>query len=102
MDGSPSMFKIITCLIVFFFIAALVFIIRQKRLDLTSQSAQISAQIARKRQILWDQQTKIAAETNPQTLLLKLRTQRAASATTQAAAKHGGIMIYATPVFKGY
>ncbi|MGC9258808.1 MAG: hypothetical protein ACP5I8_01840 [Phycisphaerae bacterium] len=95
------MFKIIGCLIAFFVIAALLFVIRQIRLDCTSQSAQLSAQIARKQQILWDQQTKIAAATNPQTLLVKLRAIQAAQSTTRSASKRGGIMIYATPVFKG-
>jgi hypothetical protein len=100
MDGGPGMFKILTCLIAFFVIAALLFGIRQKRLDLTSESAHISAQIARHRQILWDQQTKIAADTNPLTLARKLKALQARQAATQGAAASSGIMIYATPVFK--
>ena len=100
MDGGSGMFKILTCLIAFFITAGLLFGIRQMRLDFTSQSAQISAQIARHKQILWDQQTKIAADTNPRTLTAKLRALRSRNATTQSSASAGGMMIYATPVFK--
>ncbi len=94
------MFKILTCLIAFFLTAGLLFGIRQMRLDLTSQSARISAQIARHKQILWDQQTKIAADTNPQGLSARLAALRAQDAATQPAAPSGGVMVYATPVFK--
>ncbi len=100
MDGGPGMFKILTCLIAFFIIAGLLFGIRQVRLDLTSQSARLSAQIARRRQILWDQQTKIAAATNPLTLAARLHAMQAAQAATQPGAVSAGTMIYATPVFK--
>ena len=94
------MFKILTCLIAFFITAGLLFGIRQMRLDLTSQSARISAQIARHKQILWDQQTKIAADTNPQTLSARLAALRDQAAATQPAAPSSGVMVYATPVFK--
>jgi|GEM_PF-5574277 len=100
MDGGSDMFKILTCLIAFFITAGLLFGIRQMRLDFTSQSAQLSAQIARHKQILWDQQTKIAADTNPQALAARLRALRAQNTTTQPAPSSGGMMIYATPVFK--
>jgi hypothetical protein len=100
MDGGPDMFKIITCLIAFFVTAGLLFAIRQMRLDFTSQSAQLSAEIARHKQILWDQQTKIAADTNPQALAARLQALHARNATTQPAGSSGGIMVYATPVFK--
>ncbi len=100
MDGGPGMFKILTCLIAFFVIAGLLFGIRQVRLDLTSESAHISAQIARHRQILWDQQTKIAADTNPLTLAQKLQAIETQQPTKHRASAASGIMIYATPVFK--
>ena len=100
MDGGSDMFKILTCLLAFFLTAGLLFGIRQKRLDLTSQSARISAQIAGHKQILWDQQTKIAADTNPQALFARLRALRTQDAATQPAASSNGVMIYATPVFK--
>ena len=94
------MFKIVTCLIAFFLTAAVLFGIRQVRLDLTSQSAQISAQIARRKQILWDQQTKIAADTNPQAISARLAVLRTQDAGTQPVAPSSGVMVYATPVFK--
>lgn len=99
MDGGPDMFKILTCLITFFIIAGALFSIREIRLDLTSQSTRLSAQIARRQQILWDQQTKIAAATNPLTLTARLKAMQAVQSATQPAAS-GGMMIYATPVFK--
>jgi hypothetical protein len=100
MDGGPGMFKIVTCLIAFFVVAGLLFGIRQKRLDLTSQSAHISAQIARRREILWDQQTKIAADTNPLALAARIKQMQAAQSGSQPTSTSAGMMIYATPVFK--
>ena len=55
---------------------------------------------ARHKQILWDQQTKIAADTNPQALSARLAALRDQAAATQPAAPSSGVMVYATPVFK--
>jgi len=73
MDGSLVMLKILTCLIAFLLIGATLFGLRRQQWEFTRESAQTFQNIRLRQQTLWDQQTKIALDTNPIALGQKMQ-----------------------------
>ncbi|HTV47323.1 MAG TPA: hypothetical protein VMG59_02660 [Phycisphaerae bacterium] len=65
MDGSSVMLKILTCLITFLLIGATLFGLRRQEWEFTRETTQIFQNVRLCQQTLWDQQTKIAQDTNP-------------------------------------
>ena len=81
---SVRMAKIIVCLVAFMLMAAVLFSIRSRRLDVTSTCAELTHHIQQQTHKLWDQQILIARHANPEALSRELKALNAA--TTQAAA----------------
>ncbi|NNM87834.1 MAG: hypothetical protein HKL95_04880 [Phycisphaerae bacterium] len=80
------MLKILVSLVSLFLVAVLVLSLRQERMDLTSQSAKLFIKINQRRHLLWGQQIKISAGTNPIAISKKLKARAAAEAAQRAAA----------------
>lgn len=62
------MFKLLTMLVAFLLVALALLGLRQRRLELTSQSVTIYSQIRERNETLLDQRVLIAQKTNPWTL----------------------------------
>lgn len=88
------MAKIIVCLIAFMLMAAVLFSIRSRRLDVTSRCAELTHHIQQRTHKLWDQQVTIAKHANPEALSRELKAldaaQKAAAAATQPSSAGGG------------
>ncbi len=80
------MFKILVSLASLFLVAALVLVLRQERMDLTSDSARLFIKINQQRHRLWGQQIKISAGTNPIAISRQLKARAAAAAAHRASA----------------
>ncbi len=80
------MAKIITCLLAFMLIAALLFSIRARRLDVSSTCAELTHRIAQQTHKLWDQQVLIAKHANPEALNRELKALTAATTAATAPA----------------
>ncbi len=80
------MAKIITCLLAFMLIAAVLFSIRTRRLDVSSNCAELTHRIAQETHKLWDQQVLIAKHANPEALNRELKALTAATTTATAPA----------------
>jgi|GEM_PF-6083792 len=68
-----QMAKIITCLLAFMLIAAELFSIRARRLDVSSTCAELTHHIQQQTHKLWDQQVLIAQHANPEALSRELK-----------------------------
>lgn len=62
------MFKLLAMLVTFLVVALLLLGLRQRRLELTSETSAIYAQIRERNETLLDQRVEIAKQTNPWTL----------------------------------
>ncbi len=73
------MAKIIVCLVAFMLMAAVLFSIRSRRLDVTSTCAELTHHIQQETHKLWDQQILIARHANPEALSRELKALNAAA-----------------------
>lgn len=62
-------------MVVFLLVALALLGLRQHRLELTSQTAQLQADVQLREQTMWGQRMKIAQETNPVVLAAELKKQ---------------------------
>ncbi len=67
------MFKLLAMLFIFLIVALALLGMRQRRLELTSESSSIYAQIRDRNETLLDQRVEIARQTNPKTLATALQ-----------------------------
>ncbi len=93
------MLKLLVSLVSLFLVAVLVLALRQERMDLTSNSAKLFIKINQRRHLLWGQQIKISAATNPIAISRTLKARAAAEAAQQATATMPALI--AVPVKTG-
>jgi hypothetical protein len=82
--GCTTVFKLLTMLMAFLLVALGLLGLRQRRLELTSESAKIYSQIRERHESLLDQRVEIAKITNPKALATSLE----ASGVNTGAALH--------------
>jgi len=65
-------FKLLTMLVAFLLIALMLLGLRQRRMELTSETSALCGQVQQRKEHLLDQQVQIARVTNPKTLTQSL------------------------------